>query len=100
MRFQIFKRFRTSSADKPNTRITLFRLVWPAAIVTEERDTFKSFAKKSIQAALALPPTGGAVRDSLRASPTVPVMAFFLARGWILTAKVIPAGDFVSANIR
>ena len=99
LRLQIFKRFRTSSADKPATRITLFRLVSPAAIVTEERGRFKSFAKKSMQASLALPSTGGAVRASFIASPTSPVMAFFFARGWTLTAKVAPLGEFFIAAI-
>ena len=45
-----------------------------------------------MQASLARPSTGGAVKDSLMASPSSPVIAFFLARGWILTAKVAPAG--------
>ena len=62
--------------------ITLFRLLWPAAIVTDERGTFKSFAKKSMQASFALPSTGGAVNETLSASPTLPFTAFFLARGW------------------
>jgi len=83
-------RLRTSSADIPETRITLFRLLWPDAMVTEERGTFKSLAKNSMQAALALPSTGGAVSATLRASPTSPVRAFFLERGWTLTAKVAP----------
>lgn len=74
-------------------RMTLFRLFWPDAMVTEERGTLKSFAKKSIQASLALPSTGGAVSATFSASPSSPVMAFFLARGWILTAKVAPAGE-------
>jgi hypothetical protein len=65
----IFKRSRTSSADMPAIRIALLRLLWPAAIVTEERGTFKSFAKKSMQASLALPSTGGTVRDSFSADP-------------------------------
>src|ERR1019366_2720568 len=95
---QCASRLRTSSADKPATRITLFRLVWPAAIVTEERGTFKRFAKNSMQASLALPSAGGAVRESFRASPTSPVMAFFFARGWTLTAKVAPLGEsFIAA---
>ncbi len=36
----------TSSAESPDTRITFLRLLWPEAMVTEERGTFKSFAKK------------------------------------------------------
>jgi hypothetical protein len=30
--------------------------------------------------------------ETLRASPSSPVMAFFLARGWTLMAKVTPPG--------
>src|SRR5712692_2983609 len=96
---QISRRFLISSADSPATRITLFRLVWPAAIVTDERGTFKSFAKNSIQAWLALPSIGGAVSATLRASPTWPVIAFFFARGWILTATVVPAFDSFNSII-
>jgi len=62
-------------------------------MVTEERGTFKSFAKNSTQASLARPSMGGAVRETLSASPSSPVIAFFLARGRILTAKVTPAGE-------
>src|ERR1700727_2956000 len=83
----------TCSAVTPTARITLFRLVSPAAIVTEERGRFKSFAKRSIQAALALPLVGEAVREIFSASPISPVIAFFLARGWTLTAKVVPASE-------
>src|SRR5579864_8308299 len=68
----------------------LLRLVWPDAMVTEDRGTFKSFAKNSMQASLARPSTGGVVSDSLSASPSSPVMAFFFARGWTLTAKAEP----------
>src|SRR5258708_28899924 len=92
-------RSRTCWAVRPETRITLIRLVWPAAIVTEERGRFKSFAKNSMQASFALPSTGGAVRASFSASPTSPVMASFFARGWTLTAKVIPLGEFLIATI-
>ena len=67
--------------------MTLFRLVSPDAMVTEERGTSKRFAKNSMQASLARPSTGGAVKASFSASPIVPVMAFFLARGCTLTAK-------------
>jgi len=73
--------------------MTLFRLVWPDAMVTEDRGTFKSLAKNSMQASFALPSTGGAVSASLSASPISPLMASFLARGWTLTAKVAPADD-------
>src|SRR5579863_2626632 len=71
--------------------MTLFRLVSPDAMVTEERGTAKRFAKNSMQASLARPSTGGAVRASFSASPTAPVMAFFLARGCTLTVKATPA---------
>jgi hypothetical protein len=63
------------------TRITLLRLVRPDAIVTEEHGTFKRLAKNSMQASLARPSTGGAVRAILRAFPTSPVIAFFRALG-------------------
>ena len=68
-------------AVTPATRMTLFRLLWPEAMVTEDRGTFKSFAKNSMQASLARPSTGGVVSETFRASPSSPVMAFFLARG-------------------
>ncbi len=63
-------------------------------MVTEDRGTFKSFAKNSMQASLARPSTGGEVRESFQASPSSPVIAFFLARGWTLTANVTPPLDF------
>jgi len=81
-------RTRTCSAVSPATRMTLFRLVWPDAMVTEDRGSFKSFAKNLMQASLARPSTGGVVRETLSASPTSPVMAFFVARGWTRMAKV------------
>jgi hypothetical protein len=74
-------RLRNSLADNPATRMTLFRLVWPEAMVTEDRGTFKNLAKNSMQTALARPSTGGAVSDTFNASSNSPVMAFFLARG-------------------
>jgi len=43
-----------------------------------------------MQASLARPSTGGAVKASFSASPNSPVMAFFRARGWTLIAKVTP----------
>jgi len=70
--------------------MTFWRLFWPEAMVTEERETFKRSAKNSMQAWLARPSTGGAVRESFNLSPTSPVIAFFLARGWTLTVKVTP----------
>jgi hypothetical protein len=59
-------------------------------MVTEDRGTFKSFAKNSMQASLARPSMGAEVKESFSASPCSPVMAFFLARGWTLTANVTP----------
>src|ERR1700690_915180 len=97
--YQSPSRSRICSAVRPATRITLFRLLWPAAIVTEERGTFKSSAKNSMQAWLALPSTGGAVRATFNAPPTSPVTPFFFARGCTLTAKVTPAGEFLIATI-
>ena len=70
----------------PTTRITFLRLLWPDAMVTEERGTFKSFAKNSMQAWLARLRRVGGQRQFQRI-PDSPVMAFFLARGWTLTAK-------------
>src|SRR6266481_4907488 len=96
---QISRRFLISSADSPATRITLFRLVWPAAIVTDERGTFKSFVKNSMQASLALLSTGGAVIASLKGLPTCPVIASFFARGWTLTAKLTPADEFLISTM-
>jgi hypothetical protein len=72
--------------------MTLLRLLWPAAMVIEERGTSKSFAKNCTQASLARPSIGGAVSATLRAPPTSPVMAFFFARELTLTAKVAPLG--------
>src|SRR5579871_3264948 len=43
-----------------------------------------------MQASLALPSTGGAVRETFRASPSAPETALFLARGWTLTLKLAP----------
>src|SRR5580704_4804619 len=78
---------RNSSAESLETRITFWRLVWPEAMVTEERGSFKRFAKNSMQASVARPSTGGEVRETFSVSPSSPVMAFFLERGWTLTAK-------------
>src|SRR5579859_2318030 len=72
----------------PITRITLSRLVAPLAMVTEERGISKIPARNSITALLALPSTGGAVREIFRASPAMPVIAVRLARGWTLTENV------------
>ena len=45
-----------------------------------------------MQASFARPSVGGAVKASFIALPTSPIRAFFLARGFTLTAKVAPAG--------
>jgi hypothetical protein len=74
-------RFLTSSVANPDTRITFLRLLWPEAMVTEERGTFKSFAKNVIQASFALPSIGGEVRETFSVPSSSPVIAFFLARG-------------------
>ena len=83
-------RSRTYSTPTPMTRITLFRLLSPDAILTEDRGTFKSFAKNSTHASFARPSTGGVVSESLIASPTSPVMPSFCARGCTFTAKLTP----------
>jgi hypothetical protein len=72
--------------------MTLFLLVWPEAMVTEDRGTFKSLAKNLMQASLARPSTGGVVSETFRVSPSSPVMAFFLARGWTLMEKLTLVG--------
>src|ERR1700687_4055626 len=77
----IAMRLRNSSAERLATRMTLFLLLWPEAMVTEDRGTFKSLAKNSMHASLARPSMGGEVRETLSATPTSPVMAFFFARG-------------------
>ena len=56
-------RSRNSSADTPTIRITFLRLFWPDAMVTEERATFKRFARNSTQASLARPSTAGRQRQ-------------------------------------
>jgi hypothetical protein len=86
-------RLRTSSAERRAMQITFWRLVWPEAMVTEDRGCFKSFAKNSMQALLARPSTGGEIRDSFSASPSSPVIAFFLVPGWTFTPKVTPLLD-------
>ena len=86
----VLNRFRNSSAVSPATRIIFLRPDWPDAMVTDERGTFKRSAKNSIQASLARPSMGGAVNVSFSASPSSPVMAFFLPRGWTLTVKTTP----------
>jgi hypothetical protein len=74
-----------SSLDNLATRITFVRLVEPETIVMEARGNFKTFAKNLMQASLALPSIGGEVSATLSASPILPAMAFFFARGWSLT---------------
>ena len=81
----------TSAAEIPTTRIILFRLVWPAAIITADRGTRRSSERKTTHAAFAFPSTGGAAKATFSASPTSPRIAFFFARGWTLIANVTPA---------
>src|SRR5258708_31506310 len=75
----------------PVIRTVFRRLVAPLVMVTDERGIWKKSAKNSTTAWLALPSTGGAVSASFSASPTAPVIAFFLARGCTLTAKLTPS---------
>ena len=63
---RLLRHDRDFFAESPDTRITFVRLVWPEAMVTEDRGTFKSFAKNSMQASLARPSIGGAVRRELQ----------------------------------
>ncbi len=62
-------------------------------MVTEDRGTFKSFAKNSMHAESARPSIGGVVSETLSASPSSPVMAFLFARGCTLMLKVAPRSD-------
>src|SRR5579872_378982 len=79
--FTSARRRCSCSAVMPLICTSLSRFVLPLAMVTEERGISKKSARNSITAWLALPSTGGAVRSSFSASPTVPVMAFLRARG-------------------
>ena len=81
----------TTAAEIPTTRMTLFRLVSPAAIITADRGTRSTSEKNSTQAAFAFPSTGGAVNATFNASPNSPTIAFRFARGWTLIANVTPA---------
>src|SRR5579863_4539439 len=99
IRDQPCSRSRTYSPVTPVTRMTLLRLVWPDAMVTEDRGTFKSFAKNSMHASLARPSTGGVVKETFRASPSSPVMAFFFARGRTRTEKETPSDVSRITNI-
>src|SRR5881227_3719881 len=80
------------AAVQPAMRMTLFRLLSPETIETDERGIVNNSARNSIQASLARPSTGGEVKAILRASPTSPSTEFRRARGWTRTAKVTPAG--------
>src|SRR6267143_885759 len=75
-----------TSTESPETRITFPRLVWPEAMVTEQREEFD---RGLMGAAFH----GGEVKETLSASPSSPVIAFFLAPGWILTAGLTPTFD-------
>ena len=96
---QAQRRSRTYWLLTPATRITLFRLAWPEAMVTEDRGTFKSLAKNSMQASLARPSAGALVKETLSAWPSSPVIDVFFARGWTLTAKVAPSGPSLTGII-
>src|ERR1700728_736204 len=96
---QAQRRSRTYWLLPPATRITLFRLVWPEAMVTEDRGTFKSLAKNSMQASLARPSAAALVKETLSASPGSPVIEVFFARGWTWTAKVAPPGPSLTGII-
>ena len=52
-----------------------------------------------MQASLARPSTGGAVSEIFKASPTLPVIAFFFARGCTLIAKETLSSISQIANI-
>jgi hypothetical protein len=79
---QLFFDLRGPHASNPNQ---LLAAGFSAAIVTDDRGTFKNFAKKAMQASFARPSTGGAASASFMALPIVPVMAFLRARGWTFT---------------
>jgi hypothetical protein len=96
----IAMRLRNSSAESLATRMTLFLLLWPEAMVTEDRGTFKSLAKNSMHASFARPSMGGVVKETLRASPISPVMAFFFARGRTFTAKLTPSSNSWIASMK
>src|SRR5215467_9531985 len=94
------KRAATAALVRPAILTTLFLLVSPLAMVTEDRGISNNSAKNSITAWLARPSTGGAVRASFNASPITPVMAFLRARGWTLTENDIPFEDSVIGIMR
>src|SRR5215469_11109078 len=74
-------RAHSSSAVIPLMRTTLFRLVWPAAMLNELFGSFNNFARRSMQAALALPSTGGAVTATFSAPSLSPMIPGRLACG-------------------
>ena len=76
-----------SACASPSISISLVRLVAPVTMRTRERGTPASSAKKRTHSSLALPSTGGAARSSFQASPSRPVRAVRLARGWTFTVK-------------
>src|SRR3954466_8019588 len=80
----------TAEALIPVTRITLLRLLTPAAMVTDARGTFKRSEKKRIQASFPRPSTGTALSSNFNASPRMPEIWFRRALGWTLTANVTP----------
>src|SRR5262249_46480631 len=75
------RRCRSVAEDRPLTRKTLFRLLWPEMIVTDDRGISKRPARNSMHASLARPSTGGAVNAIFSAPPSSPTTVFLLARG-------------------
>jgi hypothetical protein len=59
-------------------------------MLTDDLGTLNNSATNSTHAWLALPFTGGAVNESLSASPSSPATALRFARGWTFTANVAP----------
>jgi hypothetical protein len=59
-------------------------------MLTDDLGTLNNSATNSTHAWLALPSTGGAVNESLSASPSSPATALRFARGWTFTANVAP----------
>src|SRR5436305_15234781 len=80
-RDQPLNRSRRYSFVTPATRMSLFRLDWPEAMVTEDRGTFKSLAKNTMQAWLARPSAGGLGKGIFMLGPSSAVTATFLGPG-------------------
>jgi hypothetical protein len=95
MRLRIRARNRSNSElgmqSRARAGIPSGRLLVPAAMVTEERGTFKKSEKNRMQASLARPSVGGAVSSSFKLSPTCPQMRSRLPRGCTFTANDTPS---------